>query len=214
MFFEPVQELSQFYSASSSPRRPRSRSSSGVLEEPSSVPACRPSRRGSLRPAGEVTLRPRRRSSTAPGRPVLHDVNLDIAAGSTIALVGRTGAGKSTIARLLSRFYDPTQGRVLLDGVDLHQTRGRRPAARRSWPSPRSRSCSKARSRGTSGLAGPTPSRAEIEAAAKAIGAHEFITALPEGYDTDVAKRGGRLSSGSASAGLASPVRSWPTRRC
>ena len=129
------------------------------------------------------------------GRPVLHDINLDIAAGSTIALVGRTGAGKSTVARLISRFYDPTHGRVLLDGYDL-----------RELADDDLRSAIVAVTQesflfeGTIawniGLGRPGATRREIEDAAKAIGAHDFIAALPQGYDTDVAKRGGRLSSG------------------
>ena len=122
-------------------------------------------------------------------------VNLDIAAGSTIALVGRTGAGKSTVARLISRFYDPTHGRVLLDGYDL-----------RELADDDLRSAIVAVTQesflfeGTIawniGLGRPGATRREIEDAAKAIGAHDFIAALPQGYDTDVAKRGGRLSSG------------------
>jgi ATP-binding cassette subfamily B protein len=126
---------------------------------------------------------------------VLPDFSLRIPAGQTVALVGATGAGKSTIARLLARFYDPAGGTVRLDGVDL-------------------RELSEVDLRGavvmvtqenflfTGSVADniafgrPDATRAEIEAAARAIGAHDFITALPEGYDTDVRKRGGRLSAG------------------
>ena len=190
--FEPVQELSQFYSIFQSAAAALEKLS-GVLEEPPTVleplaPA------DASRLAGHVVFADVTFEYRA-GRPVLHDVNLDLAAGATIALVGRTGAGKSTIARLLSRFYDPTLGTVLLDGIALSDLadddlRGAVVAVTQesflfegtiAW---------------NIGLGRPDASRDEIVAAAKAIGAHDFIAALPEGYDTDVAKRGGRLSSG------------------
>jgi ABC-type multidrug transport system fused ATPase/permease subunit len=192
MFFEPVQELSQFYAIFQSAAAALEKLS-GVLEEPLAVdePA-NPVR--ILEPKGHVRF-DNVTFAYREGRPVLHDVNLDIAAGSTIALVGRTGAGKSTIARLISRFYDPTAGRVTLDGVDLHQLAD--DDLRRAIVAVTQESfLFEGTIAWNIGLGRPDASRAEIEAAAKAIGAHEFITALPEGYDTDVAKRGGRLSSG------------------
>ncbi|MGW1912418.1 ABC transporter ATP-binding protein [Streptomyces sp. NPDC002076] len=129
------------------------------------------------------------------GDEVLPRFDLTLPAGQTVAVVGSTGAGKSTLAKLLARFYDPSDGRVLLDGVDL-----------RELPVPELR-------RGVvmvtqeaflfSGtvadniaIGRPEATREEIERAAKAIGAHEFISALPDGYDTDVRKRGGRISAG------------------
>ncbi|MCQ9131414.1 ABC transporter ATP-binding protein [Streptomyces hilarionis] len=129
------------------------------------------------------------------GGEVLPRFDLVLPAGQTVAVVGSTGAGKSTLAKLLARFYDPSRGRVLLDGVDL-----------RELPVPELR-------RGVvmvtqeaflfSGtvadniaIGRPDASREDIERAAKAIGAHEFISALPDGYDTDVRKRGGRISAG------------------
>jgi ATP-binding cassette subfamily B protein len=129
------------------------------------------------------------------GGEVLPRFDLTLPAGQTVAVVGSTGAGKSTLAKLLARFYDPTGGRVLLDGVDL-----------RDLPAPELR-------RGVvmvtqeaflfSGTVADNiavgradATREEIERAAKAIGAHAFISALPDGYDTDVRKRGGRISAG------------------
>jgi ATP-binding cassette subfamily B protein len=129
------------------------------------------------------------------GGEVLPAFDLTLPAGQTVAVVGSTGAGKSTLAKLLARFYDPSGGRVLLDGVDL-----------RDLPVPELR-------RGVvmvtqeaflfSGtvadniaIGRPDATREEMEQAAKEIGAHDFITSLPDGYDTDVRKRGGRISAG------------------
>jgi ATP-binding cassette subfamily B protein len=129
------------------------------------------------------------------GGEVLPAFELTVPAGQTVAVVGATGAGKSTLVKLLARFYDPTAGRVLLDGVELRDLslaelrRGVVMVTQEAFLFS-----------GTVAenitIGRPDATRDEVEAAAKAIGAHEFITALPDGYDTDVRKRGGRISAG------------------
>ena len=129
------------------------------------------------------------------GKQVLPEFSLRIPAGQSVAVVGATGAGKSTLAKLLARFYDPTGGRVLLDGVDLRELataelrKGVVMVTQESFLFSGTVADNIAVGR-------PGASREDVEAAAKAIGAHAFISALPEGYDTDVRKRGGRISAG------------------
>jgi ABC-type multidrug transport system fused ATPase/permease subunit len=130
-----------------------------------------------------------------PDHPVLTGMNLTVPAGQTVALVGTTGAGKTTIAKLIARFYDPDCGSVSLDGVDL-----------RALPQAELRRHVVMVTQENFLFSGtiadnirfgrPQASDAQVRAAATAVGADEFITALPDGYDTDVAKRGGRLSAG------------------
>src|SRR5207248_5124469 len=110
-------------------------------------------------------------------------------------LVGPTGAGKSTIAKLVARFYDPTAGTVRLDGVDLARIADA--DLRREVVMVTQESFLFAGSVADNiGLGRPDATRAEIRQAAQAVGAHDFIESLPDGYDTDVRKRGGRLSAG------------------
>jgi ATP-binding cassette, subfamily B, bacterial len=144
-------------------------------------------------PRGELTFDGVRFGYT--DRAVLPHLDLRIPAGQTVALVGATGAGKSTLARLAARFYDPLEGEVRLDGVPLHRLtdvdlrRGVAMVTQESFLFSGTIADNIAFGR-------PGASRAEIEEAARAIGAHDFIAALPEGYDTDVHRRGGRLSAG------------------
>ncbi|WP_405731057.1 ABC transporter ATP-binding protein/permease [Streptomyces sp. NBC_00028] len=129
------------------------------------------------------------------GGEVLPTFDLTLPAGQTVAVVGSTGAGKSTLAKLLARFYDPTEGRVLLDGVDLRDLSV--PELRRGVVMVTQEAFLFSGTVADNIAIGrPDASREEIERAAKAIGAHEFISALPDGYDTDVRKRGGRISAG------------------
>lgn len=129
------------------------------------------------------------------GGEVLPRFDLTLPAGQTVAVVGTTGAGKSTLAKLLARFYDPTEGRVLLDGVDLRDLDT--PELRRGVVMVTQEAFLFSGTVAENiALGRPEATREEIEAAAKAIGAHEFISALPDGYDTDVRRRGGRISAG------------------
>jgi len=165
------------------------------------------------RPAVPEPVAPRPLPATAegvPGREVVFDAvrfayrtggevlprfDLRLPAGQTVAVVGATGAGKSTLAKLLARFYDPTAGRVLLDGVDLRELA--LPELRRGTVMVTQEAFLFSGTVAENIAIGkPDASREEIEHAAKAIGAHDFIAALPEGYDTDVRKRGGRISAG------------------
>jgi ABC-type multidrug transport system fused ATPase/permease subunit len=126
---------------------------------------------------------------------VLHRLDLHVPVGQTLALVGATGAGKSTLAKLIARFYDPTEGSVLLDGVDLRSVADA--DLRRELVTVTQENFLFAGSVADNiALGRPGASRAEIVTAATAVGAHGFIEALPQGYDTDVRKRGGRLSAG------------------
>jgi len=130
-----------------------------------------------------------------PGVPVLHDIDLRVAAGETVAIVGATGAGKSTLVSLIPRFFDPSAGRVLVDGHDVrdHQLLSvRRQVSvvlQDSFLFPMSLADNIAYGR-------PDAAREEIEAAARIANADEFIRALPEGYDTLIGERGATLSGG------------------
>ena len=133
--------------------------------------------------------------SYVDGRPVLPDLDFQVPAGQTVALVGTTGAGKTTIAKLIARFYDPTSGAVTLDGVDLRdlaQTELRRHVVMVTQENFMFDGTVADNIR----FGRPDATDEEVTAAAAAVGADRFIDALPDGYDTDVAKRGGRLSAG------------------
>jgi ATP-binding cassette, subfamily B, bacterial len=210
-FFDPLQDLAQFYNTFQSAAAALEKIS-GVLDEAPAV--AEPEHPAALpdlpHPGGEVWGgRPPGPAPARAGRsvrfesvrfgyrdaPVLRGLDLTIPAGQTAALVGATGAGKTTIARLMARFYDPGQGRVLLDGVDLRQLD--EPTLRREVVMITQENFLFSGTVAENiALGRPGASRAEIEAAALAIGAHQFIAALPAGYDEQVGKRGGRLSAG------------------
>ncbi len=137
-------------------------------------------------------------SFTYPQRPdvsALDHVTLDIAPGETVALVGPSGAGKTTIIQMLLRFYDPASGRITLDGVDIAAMR--RDAFRRAIALvPQDPVIFAASARENIRFGRPEASDAEIEAAARAAAAHDFISKLPEGYDSGLGERGVMLSGG------------------
>jgi ATP-binding cassette, subfamily B, bacterial len=199
-FFDPLIDLSQFYSSFQSAGAALEKIS-GVLDEAPVVPE----------PADPVQLPPPAGAGSqgGSGRGVVFDevkfgyrkatvlpgLELTIPAGQTVALVGATGAGKTTIARLLARLYDPVEGSVRLDGVDLRELEDR--SLRREVVLITQENFLFSGSIADNiELGKPGASREEIVGAATAIGAHTFISALPGGYDEEVGKSGGRLSAG------------------
>ncbi|MEV7657171.1 ABC transporter ATP-binding protein [Streptomyces anulatus] len=195
--YDPIDRLGMFLNSYESAAASLTKIA-GLLAQTPNVPETDrpkelPPRSGEL-PGREVTF-DGVRFAYRTGGEVLPTFDLRIPAGRTVAVVGSTGAGKSTLAKLLARFYDPTEGRVLLDGTDLRDLdtaelrRGVVMVTQEAFLFSGTVAENIAIGR-------PDATREEIEHAAKAIGAHDFIAALPDGYDTDVRKRGGRISAG------------------
>ncbi|MFM2185393.1 MAG: hypothetical protein RIS55_1041 [Actinomycetota bacterium] len=191
-FYDPMEQLAMFYNSFQSANSGLEKISGVLQEEPSVADPAEPvevsDSKGHIEFDGV-------RFSYGDGKEVLHEFSLDIPAGQTIALVGTTGAGKSTLAKLVSRFYDPTTGIVRLDGVNLRDIRDEdlRDAIVMVTQEAYLFSGSVAEN---IALGKPGATIDEIRDAARAVGADEFIMALPDGYDTDVNKRGGRVSAG------------------
>jgi len=191
-FFDPMEGIAGFYNAYQSASSALEKIS-GVLEELPSVSSPENPKHIS-KPLGHVELKDVE-FHYSNGKTVLPKFNLNIPAGQVVAMVGTTGAGKSTLAKLISRFYDPSQGKVELDGVDLRELSDE--DLRKLVVMVTQEAYLFGGSVADNIAIGkPGASLAEIEAAAKAVGAHEFILDLPAGYDTDVNKRGGRVSAG------------------
>jgi ATP-binding cassette, subfamily B, bacterial len=207
--FDPVQQLSELYDSFQSATAGAERVGTVLAEQPSvreaPDPVPLPHPRGEVRLEG-VSF------AYDQGPEVLHDVDLQLDAGTTLALIGPTGAGKSTVAKLIARFYDPGEGRVTLDGVDLRQVR--LTDLRRAMgyvPQEGFLFSSFGSSRATVAdnirFGRPEATRAQVEAAARAIGAEPVIRALPQGYDTEVGERGALLSAGERQ--LVAFARAW-----
>ena len=195
-FFDPLQDVSQFYNTFQSAASGLEKIS-GVLEQEPAVPEPSAPQQLPTRAATSAGRRVRFESVTFGYRDnlVLPGLDLDIPAGQTVALVGETGAGKTTIARLIGRFYDPRSGRVTVDGIDLRQLAD--PVLRNEIIVITQENFLFDGSVAENiKLGRPAADAADVETAAQMIGAHDFITALPDGYDTPVGKRGGRLSAG------------------
>ena len=195
-FFDPLQDVSQFYNTFQSAASGLEKIS-GVLDQDAAVPEPAVPQPLPARAAATAGRRVRFESVTFGYRDhlVLPGLDLDIPAGQTVAMVGETGAGKTTIARLLGRFYDPRSGRVTLDGVDLRQVPD---AVLRSEiiVITQENFLFEGSVADNIRLGRPDASATDVQTAAQMIGAHDFIAALPSGYDTPVGKRGGRLSAG------------------
>jgi ABC-type multidrug transport system fused ATPase/permease subunit len=191
-FFDPIQSLSQLYTTYQAGMAALDKIFELLDEEPDIADAEDaielPRVRGEIR-FEDVTF------SYGGEAPALDRVTLTVPPGQTLALVGATGAGKSTLAKLVARFYDPNDGRVLIDGHDL------RDVTERSLRSqlgivPQESFLFSGTIRDNIAFGRPDAAEDHVVAAAQAVGAHEFIERLPEGYDTEVGERGGHLSAG------------------
>ncbi|HSZ13440.1 MAG TPA: ABC transporter ATP-binding protein [Solirubrobacteraceae bacterium] len=218
--FEPIQQLSQLYTTYQSGMAALEKifqllDTRPTLEDVPNAPAI-----GAIR--GEVSFedvsfayRPRSKrrredgataaqngngaTPTAKAEPeevlALEHVDLRIPPGQTIALVGATGAGKSTMAKLAARFYDPTRGRVLVDGHDLREVSSQSLRSQMGIV-PQEAFLFSGTVRENIAFGRPDAEDAQVRAAATAVGADEFISELPRGYDTEVGERGAQLSAG------------------
>jgi ATP-binding cassette, subfamily B, bacterial len=191
-FFDPIQQLSQLYTTYQAGMAALDKVFELLDEEPDLVE--RPDASDLPPVRGEIRFE---HVSFSYGGDdyALHDIDLLVPPGQTVALVGETGAGKSTFAKLVSRFYDPTEGRILVDGHDLRDVTERSLRSQLGVvPQEGFLFSGTIRDNIAFGRTGATDS--EVEAAARAVGAHEFIERLPDGFDTEVGERGGHLSAG------------------
>jgi ABC-type multidrug transport system fused ATPase/permease subunit len=191
-FFDPVQQLSQLYNTFLAAVAALDKIMDVMDEEPEVTD--RPGARELARIEGHVELEGLR-FGYGDGPEVLHGIDLDVPAGTTVALVGHTGAGKSTIAKLLARFYDPREGSITVDGTDLRDVT-QESLRRQLGIVPQEGFLFAGSVRDNIAFARPDATNEEIRAAAAAVGAHDFIMRLENGYETEVQERGSRLSLG------------------
>jgi ATP-binding cassette subfamily B protein len=191
-FFDPIQQLSQLYTTYQAGMAALDKIFELLDEDPEIQDAPDAVELPPIR--GEVTF-DEVSFSYGGDEYALRDLDLHVPPGQTVALVGATGAGKSTLAKLVARFYDPSEGRVLVDGHDL---RGVTEASLRSQLGivPQESFLFSGSIVENIAFGSPDATEDDVRAAARAVGAHEFIERLPEGYETDVGERGGHLSAG------------------
>ena len=195
MFFSPIQQLSQVFDSWQQTRVSVNRIGELMALESLTPEPAEPRRLGSDA-RGEVRLSGVRfgyPNSSAP--EALRGVDLHVTPGETVALVGETGAGKSTVLKLLARFYDPTAGSVTVDGHDL-RTLDLTDFRHHLGYVPQEAFLFGGTVRDNIAYGRPDATDAEVEAAARAVGAHEVVAGLPGGYLTELGERGGSLSSG------------------
>ena len=192
-FFDPIQQLSQLYTTYQSGMAALDKIFELLDEEPDLVDA--PDAIDLPRLRGEIVLDGVSFSYGADTANALDEITLKVPPGQTVALVGTTGAGKSTLAKLVARFYDPTSGRVLVDGHDLRDVTAHSLRSQMGIVPQEAFLFS-----GTIGeniaFGRPDADADQVRAAARAVGADEFIDALEHGYDTPVGERGVQLSAG------------------
>jgi ABC-type multidrug transport system fused ATPase/permease subunit len=191
-FFDPVQQLSQLYNTFLSATAALDKIV-GVLDEDPEI-VDRPGARELPQIEGHVRFEGVR-FSYGRGDEVLHGLDLDVPAGTTVALVGHTGAGKSTIAKLLARFYEPTRGRLTIDGLDLNEVT-QASLRRQLGVVPQEGFLFAGTVAENIAFGRPDAKPEEIVRAAQTVGAHEFILRLEDGYETQLGERGSRLSLG------------------
>ncbi|MFM8612514.1 MAG: ABC transporter ATP-binding protein [Actinomycetota bacterium] len=191
-FFDPVQQLSQVYNTFLAGSAALDKILDVMDDAPTIVDAPDAAPLAAIR--GQVAFEDVR-FGYDPERPVLESLDVAVRAGQTVALVGHTGAGKSTIIKLLARFYDPQAGRILIDGTDVrrvtqHSLRDQIAIV------PQEGFLFNGTIHDNIAFGRPDATRADVAAAAREVGADAFIEDLPDGYDTPVQERGGRLSIG------------------
>ncbi len=191
-FFDPLQQLSQLYNTFQASMAAVQKIYTVLDTEPDMLDAPDAVDLSGVR--GEVELRGVT-FAYDPGKPVLHNVSLTIPAGKAVALVGATGAGKSTVIKLLARFYDPTEGAVLVDGHDLRQVTARSLREQLAVV-PQEAFLFSGSVLDNIRFARPSADADEVKRVARIVGVHEFVESLPDGYDTEVQEGGSALSTG------------------